>query len=188
MRLVALQQWMLSAIRSRSAADEHLVGTSTLSASARLQIYANAYALRLRDTMRQEFPVLRHICGDELFDHFTTDYLAAHPPASWTLSDLGADFPSWLAATAPTPREAWMSLLIDLALLERTFNELYDASPTALPRLLRLSHPLADYFTAVRGGRETSLPTAEETTVVLSRRGWEVVVTQRHSQHFLDES
>jgi hypothetical protein len=98
----------------------------------RLSIYAYAYYARLLDCLREEFPVLRHALGEELFDAFAVGYLEQYPSRSYTLFHLGHHFPRYLAETRPdrdseenTPVN-WPDFLIDLATLELTFNEVFD--------------------------------------------------------------
>ncbi len=98
----------------------------------RLAIYGYAYYARLLECLREEFPVLKHALGEELFDAFAVGYLELYPSRSYTLFHLGLNFPRYLAETRPDQeREAsstvsWPDFLIDLATLELTFNEVFD--------------------------------------------------------------
>src|SRR5271155_476952 len=67
----------------------------------RLSIYGYAYYARLLECLREEFPVLKHALGDELFDGFAAEYLEQYPSRSYTLFHLGLDFPRFLAETRP---------------------------------------------------------------------------------------
>jgi hypothetical protein len=67
-----------------------------------------------------------------VFDAFAVGYLQAYPSRSYTLLQLGANFPRYLAETRPEegggeglPAD-WPDFLIDLATLELTFNEVFD--------------------------------------------------------------
>lgn len=102
-----------------------------LDALQRLGVYANAYYLRLLDCLREEFPAMTAALGDDAFDGFAFGYLQHYPSTSYTLSDLGARFPQYLAESRP-PREEgaegpdWADFLIDLARLERLYSEVFD--------------------------------------------------------------
>jgi len=80
----------------------------------------------------KEFPVLKHALGEEVFDAFAVGYLQQYPSRSYTLFQLGANFPRYLAETRPEASEGadlpvdWPDFLIDLATLELTFNEVFD--------------------------------------------------------------
>lgn len=103
-----------------------------LSSQQRLAIYANAYFARLLECMRAVFPMLAVAAGDEAFTELALGYLLAYPSRSYTLCKLGGSFPRYLAESRPARDEAlgstpdWADLLIDLAELEWTINEVFD--------------------------------------------------------------
>ncbi len=103
-----------------------------LTAVERLAIYGYAYYARLLECLREEFPVLEHALAQEVFDAFAVGYLQAYPSRSYTLFQLGANFPRYLAETRPEDGGSeelppdWPDFLIDLATLELTFNEVFD--------------------------------------------------------------
>lgn len=132
--LAALQRWMLAVITRPGEVPEAEIAarvkpSATLSPAARAATYQRAYQARLLGAFQDMFPALRRAMGDELLDAFALDYLAAHPPQSFTLSDLPARFPEHLLATRPDRdappdrREAWPDLLVELATLERAVLE-----------------------------------------------------------------
>lgn len=101
--LRALQQWMLAAVTGHVPPDADTVvqGGAGLSAQARLGIYARGYWARLLGHLRAEFPMLRELVGDDVFDLFAMAYLTDRPPTSPSLFDLGAGFPAYLDDTRP---------------------------------------------------------------------------------------
>jgi hypothetical protein len=98
----------------------------------RLDIYHRAYFSRLVECLREEYPILCRALGDEAFDEFAIDYLQTYPSRSYTLNDLGTNFPRFLADTRPAEEAgaesggSWADFLIDLATLELTYNEVFD--------------------------------------------------------------
>lgn len=106
-----------------------------LDSRQRLDIYAGAYWARLLECMRDEFPTMVAMLGEEAFNGLAVGYLQACPSQSYTLAQLSARFPQYLADSRPPrqsgPAEAdqpdWADLLIDLARLERAINEVFDA-------------------------------------------------------------
>ena len=106
--------------------------SNTLTATQRLAIYGHAYFARLQECLRAEFPVLLHALGEELFNLFTFEYLRQYPSRSYTLHQLGENFPRFLAETrpdsdaSPNARESWPDFIIDLATLERAFSRVFD--------------------------------------------------------------
>jgi hypothetical protein len=147
-----IQRWMQAAIMhpvgvaegiASAAARRHIdVGpdeaetvvtrSRALTALERLSIYSYAYYARLLECLREEFPVLTHALGQDVFDAFAVGYLQQYPSLSYTLFQLAANFPRYLAETRPEEDEAeglpadWPDFLIDLATLELTFNEVFD--------------------------------------------------------------
>ncbi len=103
-----------------------------LTSLERLAIYGYAYYTRLLECLSEEFPVLKHALGEEVFDAFVAEYLAKYPSRSYTLFHLGLNFPRYLAETRPdldqqqSATTNWPDFLIDLAQLELTFNEIFD--------------------------------------------------------------
>jgi hypothetical protein len=147
-----IQRWMQSAIMNPDGIAEGIASPQTrrlidigpeeaervikrsksLTALERLAIYANAYYARLLECLREEFPVLKHALGEEIFDSFAAGYLELYPSRSYTLFNLGTSFPRFLAETRPdrqgqdSPAVSWPDFLIDIATLELTFSEVFD--------------------------------------------------------------
>jgi Putative DNA-binding domain len=123
-------------------AETVVTRSRALSALDRLAIYSYAYYARLLECMREEFPVLKHALGEEVFDAFAVGYLQQFPSRSYTLFQLAAHFPRYLADTRPDGDEAgslsadWPDFVIDLATLELTFNEVFDGPGVEGERLL----------------------------------------------------
>jgi hypothetical protein len=116
--------------------------SKALTALERLDIYNRAYFSRLVDCLHEEFPTLRHALGEETFDEFAIDYLEKYPSRSYTLNQLGTNFPRYLAQSRPEQgkgkksRASWPDFLIDLATLELTYNEVFDGPGVEGQRLL----------------------------------------------------
>src|SRR5260370_120642 len=82
-------------------AETVVTRSRALSALERLTIYGYAYYARLLECLREEYPVLKHALGEEVFDAFAVGYLQQYPSRSYTLFQLGAHFPRYLAETRP---------------------------------------------------------------------------------------
>lgn len=192
-----------------------LTRSRSLSAADRLGVYCGAYYARLLECLREEFPTVVHALERELFDEFAVGYLQSYPSPSYTLNDLGANFPRYLAETCPADEDetGWAAFLIDLATLERTYSEVFDGPGVegrelltperlkAIPpgqwpdarlvpapdlRLLKLRSPVHEYTRAVRREENPSVPTPAETFLAIHRRDY---VVRRHlisrTQHTL---
>jgi len=217
--LGGLQAWLFARVTAgvwgRQRLPEHreaggidaadvIRGSSALSADDRLDVYARSYVLRLAECLRAEFPVLRALIGEQVFDLFAGGYLSACPPSSPSLYDLGAGFPDHLEATRPQPHSGpgtLEALPASLARLERAISvssrapgpevsngaggldftaSLHDPSirlrtPESL-RLLRLDFDFTDALVSARAGRRPDPPPARETLVAVARSRYEVRV------------
>lgn len=194
--LEAIQEWLFSAIQRPTAApgisemvrDDH----GQLTPVERLEIYGKSFYGRLLQVLEGEFPVLRHAMEPDLFEQFGGKYLGAYPPGSYTLTDLGKNFPKYLRDTRPEDSsELWPEFLIELATLERVFSEVYQSDGpenheiipaddfdgiAAEPwtRVLNCHFPVHSYFLAVRRNEDPDLPIPEETTLLVYRRDFRV--------------
>lgn len=178
---------------SRAAA---LLAPSPLTAERRLSLYARGYRARLLDALRREFPALCALMGQDVFDLFADGYIAAHPPSSPSLHDLGAHFPDWLEATRPPGDPGDLEAVpAQLARLERAWSSALRApgpegltpppadlllQPTGrltLPQttvLLRLDFDFAPLLAAVVDGDEPPAPEARPTLVAIARADYRV--------------
>lgn len=114
--------------------DNMILPSLRMTSQQRMEVYANAYYARLLECLRDEFPALAALIGEETFNAFAFAFLQSFPSTSYTLADLGKNFPQFLtdnrtdAIEEGDPREhdqAWIDLMIDLALLERTYSEVF---------------------------------------------------------------
>lgn len=110
--------------------DEVILPSRQCSSVERMSVYANAYYARLLECLRLEFPAFRHAVGAEAFDQFALGYLQDRPPSSYTLGQLGAEFPATIArvvAEDSRPRDYdWPGLIADLVMVERVYEEVFD--------------------------------------------------------------
>lgn len=114
--LKTLQEWMQTLLTNRGNFQQKLFLTEAqfqlnahkviaqrqgLDAHARLRVYATGYVLRLLECLRADYPLLQAFMTDSVFNTFGQAYIEYHPSSSFTLFDLGANFPAFLAATRP---------------------------------------------------------------------------------------
>ncbi len=156
-RLQQVQRWMQSILMHRGGVAEGVDSpearqhidirldelprviqpSRALSSADRLEIYVNAYYARLLECLDEEFAVTRWTLGDDLFSAVAFGYLQNYPSQSYTLNQLGARFPRYLAESrlhaAAMPEHAeptWPDFVIELATLERSLYEVYDGPGT----------------------------------------------------------
>lgn len=125
MSLAEAQSALAELLRRPAPLDPHderahaiATGNDRLSAVEQVDVYREQFFLRHVDALREDFATLAHLLGDDAFDALARDYLAKHPPSSFTLRDLGNAFPAFVAHDP---------LLSDLARIEWAFVEAFDA-------------------------------------------------------------
>lgn len=106
--------------------------TGKLTASERLNIYGSAYYARLIECLEASYPGLLHALEEEAFDALAFAYLQEYPSHSYTLNELGTNFPLYLEKNRPDwdDDENLRDLpdfMVDLARLEWTLGEVFDS-------------------------------------------------------------
>ena len=102
----------------------------------RLDIYFNAYRLRLAEALATDYEILKAHIGDEFFDTIVRDYIDARPSVFRNLRWFGGHLPDYLR---DEPRYAGRPILADLARFEWTLGLAFDASDTATLRFEELA-------------------------------------------------
>ncbi len=207
--LPGLQRWMQGAILGRGAppdADAVIVGDAQgrggLSAAQRLTLYARGYRARLMECLSAEFPCLRALAGEQVFELFAAGYVAARPSTDPSLYGLGEGFADYLEATRPPGDDgpgALSALPAELARLDRARAEVQRAAgverlaPSVLAadllltpgarlrrpdsvRLLTLGFDPGPVLAAVDRGGPIDPPPPSPTPVAVARSRWRVSV------------
>ncbi|TCK69753.1 DNA-binding domain-containing protein [Acidipila rosea] len=143
MNLLELQRRMAEDVRRpltedyemRSFADDgrpvadiaasYISPNSRLSSFERLEIYNRQYWFRLITAVSEDYPTLNALLGQKRFDALILAYLDEHPSTSWTLRDLGAKLPAFLAAH-PEFAGRRHRLAVDVANLELAYVDAFD--------------------------------------------------------------
>lgn len=113
-------------------APDFIKPSTTLTSFERLEIYNRQYWFRLYSSFEDDFPGLKAVLGAKRFERVMRAYIAARPSNSYTLRDLGARLPEWLAGNESfTGSESLLAQ--DVVRLEWTHIEAYDAASYPLP-------------------------------------------------------
>jgi Putative DNA-binding domain len=109
----------------QSTIAEAIVDAPPLPVAARLDIYRNAYRTRLIDALGDTYTILKAVLGDEAFIALGEAFVAAHPSVHRSIRWYGAELPAFLGQCPPYAEQP---ILAELALLEWTLAEVFDAS------------------------------------------------------------
>ena len=193
MKLLALQRTMARAVmqpltktehmqqkapgggKMRAYAGRFIKPNDRLTSFERLEIYNRQYWFRLFSAMAEDFPGLRSVLGEKIFDAMCKAYLIDCPSTSFTLRNLGSKLEPWLRAH-PKFAAKKQTLALDIARLEWADVEAFDneskpplrtedlagtdAANLTLElqpyvRLLDLAYPVDDLLLAVRKEEDT---------------------------------
>ncbi|KAF7773962.1 hypothetical protein PCIT_a0321 [Pseudoalteromonas citrea] len=129
-----------------------------LQVNQRLEIYQNAYQIRLRGVLEQDHETLGFYLGDDLFNLMLTQYIASFPSQSRSLRQFGDRLPEFLRMTAPFSAHG---ILAEIAEFERILLRAFDsADATTLswpqlqaidigqwPNMILVLHPSVHFLT-----------------------------------------
>lgn len=105
---------------TRSVADQGNIGAET-----RLNIYRNAYHIRLKQALETDHEMLGIYLGDDLFELMANGYIETHPSNFTSLRHFGDRLPEYLKQTEPFNGHPIIS---ELAFFERRLLDVFDAA------------------------------------------------------------
>jgi len=112
--------------RMSAYAARYIRPNDRLTSFERLEIYNRQYWFRVLGSMAEDFPGLRAILGQRLFEDMCRAYLAECPSRSFTLRNLGARLETWLRRN-PKWIRGKQTLALDMVRLEWADIEAFDA-------------------------------------------------------------
>ncbi|MDH3712467.1 MAG: DNA-binding domain-containing protein [Gammaproteobacteria bacterium] len=123
--LQRLQHAFAAYIRERDPQMlEHVVSTPAATAEQRLEIYAEAYRLRLLEVLGTDFPGLHGMLGDQQFEQLGRAYIDACPSRHASIRWYGGRLADYLREQPPYNAQP---ALAELARFEWTQGEVFDA-------------------------------------------------------------
>jgi hypothetical protein len=98
------------------------------SAATLLDVYRDAYVLRLVEMLGKDYPKTKEMLGEEPFDAMGRAYLRAHPSRTFSVRWFGRHLATFLAQAEP-----WSEypMLAEMAALEWALGEAFDAPDVA---------------------------------------------------------
>jgi len=112
-----------------------------------LHLYRHAYRSRLTDALRDNYPVLHRVLGDEEFDRVAAAFIAVRPSRQPSIRWFGAELADFLAADpARLPHPA----LIDLVRMEWALGTAFDGPDAPILQVHELLAVPAEAWPALR--------------------------------------
>jgi hypothetical protein len=119
-------------------------GTDDNDRKTRIRVYSDAYYLRLRDVLREDFPKVTTLLGDR-FDEVVAGYLETFPSEQPSVRHLGRVLTEFLRRREDVPK-----CLADLAELEWARVEVFDAPDAECATIDELASIPPDAWPALR--------------------------------------
>lgn len=110
--------------RQQSLAECAIRGDAGLTAAQRLQIYVDAYFLRLLGCLKEDFPATSAVVGRTRFETLARSYLTKHRPTEPSIDHAGRRFPEFLRDHSILSR---FPFLAELAQLEQAIADVFVA-------------------------------------------------------------
>jgi Putative DNA-binding domain len=123
----AMQATTEQGLPSAEIAASYIKPTSLLTSFERLEICNRQYWFRVIAAVSEDFPALHVVLGQEKFDSLVLAYLRENPSTSFSLRNLGARLPAWLASY-PELAGSQHALAVDVARLEWAYIEAFDGA------------------------------------------------------------
>lgn len=133
------QDFMHYVLGQQSGIVEQIASTPVMSAKKRLDIYATAYKLRLKEAICTDYEVLHLYLGDEQFDNVMECYIARYPSHITNLRYYSVEMVTLLKTELPFKQHP---VLAELATIESSFANSFDSpdqSVMTLDELARLA-------------------------------------------------
>jgi hypothetical protein len=112
------------------AVTAHIIGDDKADSETRLQVYFQAYRLRLIEVLQNDFEGLHTLLGDEGFSRMVQAYLAKHPSRHPSVRWFGQHLPVFLSSQ---PEYAEHPVLAEMARFEWAWGLAFDAADRSAP-------------------------------------------------------
>lgn len=119
------RDFALALLDATRATPRGLMGPDGLPSPRRFAVYRNNVVAGLIETLRENYPVVHRIVGDEFFRAMAGRFVIAHPPRSPVMLGYGTSFPDFIGGFEPA---GTLPYLADVARIERAWIEAYHAA------------------------------------------------------------
>lgn len=146
-KLAELQHRMQEAVLRNSTADGLIKSPPRGSRDDRLDVYRNAYSLRLTEFLAHDYEKLRTYLGDVRFKEMALHYIAAHPSDQPNARWFSRHLPEFLAISGHYRHQPELS---ELARLESALSDAFDGRDEDVCTMVDLAAVDPEFFGSVR--------------------------------------
>lgn len=107
-------------------ADTFIKPSKQMTSRERLEVYNQQYWYRLLDSLREDFPGLLAVLGDERFSVLSVAYLSKYPSRSFTLRNLGASLGNFAKENYHLFKKQEQKLVLDVISFEWSEIQAFD--------------------------------------------------------------
>lgn len=119
-----------------NAMAERAQGSRRADVGLMLNVYRHAYVARLIEVLATDYPKLKTLAGEAMFDRLARAYIAAHPSRSFSARWLGGQLPGFLATASPFSEQP---ALAAMATFEWALATAFDAADAPAEPLAALA-------------------------------------------------
>ena len=117
-----------------------VIGPDGELSALRFAVYRNNVTVGLIEALKDSYPVVKKIVGDEFFSTMARVFVSAHPPVSPVMLQYGAGFAEFIEGFEPA---TGLPYLADVARIERAWTETFhsaDAEPLSGNDFAKIGH------------------------------------------------
>lgn len=147
-RLKKIQEQLTGFILDNSLTEQlsQAIKTNGIGPVQRLQIYRNNTRLGLTEALRDGYPVVNKLVGEDFFNYLTHEFLQRHLPQSGCLLTFGENFADFIANFEPA-RD--LPYLPDIAKLEWLWHQAFHEADTMPLDIQALAKVGAEHYGAL---------------------------------------
>lgn len=112
-------------LRLDDGIEPYICTSGETSAAMRLEIYAEAYRLRLAEVLNVHYPILSAWIGEDEFDRLAIGYIDTHPSRNYSVREFGEHLSDFLSKTLPWGERP---VLAEMARFEWALTEVFDVA------------------------------------------------------------
>jgi hypothetical protein len=164
-RLAQLQRALQARVVDGDTAIADAIDASAeIPAATRLEVYSDAYRLRLIEALQANYPLLAQVIGDHPFARLAQLYLAVHPSRHYSIRWFGHRLADFLREHADYHKQPWLP---ELATWEWAVATAFDAADATFLTVEQLSAVAPGAWPEMRLTFHPSLQRVALTTNVL---------------------